>query len=185
LLQVAIRLGRIVQDLRESGSGLVTPIEVERFANGARILFRPKDSSYTSSKDESKAAMEADQAAAAAAATAKKTAPSKGGYSSPEMERRLEEEKKKTLASADDAKEAPSKRKRQKLEGGLEVIVEAQPYRRVRIRRCNMAPDTVVKEESEAVILKALTRGIQTLETDYKLLLLTAVDNMRPRQTQT
>jgi hypothetical protein len=50
--QVALRLGRIVQDLKLSGSGLVTPIEVERYSNGARILFVPKDSTYASSKDE-------------------------------------------------------------------------------------------------------------------------------------
>jgi hypothetical protein len=64
--QVAVRLGRIVQELREPGSGLITPIEVERFSNGARIAFRPKASSYVSSKDEKDSTRALEEAAAAA-----------------------------------------------------------------------------------------------------------------------
>ena len=52
------------------------------------------------------------------------------------------------------------------------MIVETVPYRRVRIKRCLMGPTTVVKEESEAILLKALTRGIVTLENDYRIMMM-------------
>jgi hypothetical protein len=63
------------------------------------------------------------------------------------------------------------KKKSPDFEGGLEIIVDESPYRRVRIRRCNMNAMTIVKEESEALILKQLLRGLQALETDYRILL--------------
>jgi hypothetical protein len=65
----------------------------------------------------------------------------------------------------------PSKVPALPLEGGLEIIVDEQPYRRVRIRRCYMGPQTIVKEESESIILKAIIRGIQALEKDYSKML--------------
>jgi hypothetical protein len=160
--QVAVCLGRIVQQLREPGSGLITPIEVERFANGARIVFRPKETSYVSSKDEKTKARELDDQAAPAATAGKKQTK---GYLSPEQEAKLE-------AQATGAPAPVKSKKPAALEGGLEVIVETSPYRRVRVKRCLMGPATVVKEESEAIILKALTKGIQTLEKDYRVMMM-------------
>jgi hypothetical protein len=52
--QAVARITRAVLTLQEKGSGLVTPIAVERYSNGVRILFRPKDSTYTSYKEEKK-----------------------------------------------------------------------------------------------------------------------------------
>lgn len=61
-------------------------------------------------------------------------------------------------------------RKKQKKEGGLEVIVEmrqALPKEgegmrlRIRGRRCNMDDDTVVKEMSEGVLVKRLREGVK------------------------
>ena len=161
--QTALRLGRIALDLQKPGSGLVTPIEVERFSNGARILFRPKESSYLSSKDEKSAA-----AAAAADSTSAVASPKtiKSGYISPEEEKRLAR-----LAEGAAVAAPPVKAKPPKLEGGLEIIVDERPYRRVRIRRCNMGPQTIVKEESEALVLKRVLQGIQALDNDFRVLL--------------
>ena len=49
--QVVLRMGRIAMDLQKEGSGLITPIEVERFSDGVRLLFRPKPSGYSSSAE--------------------------------------------------------------------------------------------------------------------------------------
>ena len=62
------------------------------------------------------------------------------------------------------------------MEGGLEVIVDSEPYMRVRIRRTNMGPNAVVKEESEAIILKALQRGIRNLEGFYEKMIKEGLD---------
>jgi hypothetical protein len=69
-----------------------------------------------------------------------------------------------------EAKTQPS-RSRLAPEGGLEILLEEQPYARVRVRRCNMGPKTIVKEESEAIIMRALTTGLNQLENDYRVLL--------------
>jgi len=172
--QVALRMGRIVQELQEPSSGLVTPIEVERFANGARILFRPRESGYLSSKEEQAAErLRQEQAAASNSQTKKKSI---SGYMSPEAEA-AEEEAAAAKASLNTVSAAganvKSKKLQNKLEGGLEIIVDSQPYRRVRIKRCNMGPQTVVKEESEALILKALLLGIRSLEREFKASMMT------------
>ena len=52
----------------------------------------------------------------------------------------------------------------------MEVIVD-ENERRVRIRRCNMNFATVVKEESEAILLKAILKTIQTIDNDYRILI--------------
>lgn len=164
--QVAIRLGRIVQELREPGNGLITPVEVERYANGARIIFRPKETSYVSGKDEKSNARALEEQASPAAAAGKKQTK---GYLSPEQEAKLAAQGTSTTTPPT----APVKSKKPApLEGGLDVIVETIPYRRVRVKRCLMGPATVVKEESEAIILKALTKGIQTLENDYRIMMM-------------
>ena len=50
--QLLLSLFKATASLQNPGSGLVTPIEVEKYNNGVRILFRPKISSYSSSKEE-------------------------------------------------------------------------------------------------------------------------------------
>jgi hypothetical protein len=157
-MQIVIRVGRIAKQLVEPGSGLITPIEVERFSNGVRILFRPRASNYLSSKEERKREAEAFQT------KAKK--PSTSGYLSPEMEEKEAGSDAAAIAAAP-TKSSPINA----LEGGLEIIVDSKPYRRVRIKRCNMGPLTIVKEESEGIILKAILRGISSLEKDYSRLL--------------
>ena len=159
-MQIVIKVGRIAKQLLEPKSGLITPIEVQRFANGARILFKPRENGYLSSKEEKLREGAAAEVAAAAAAAA-----SKSRYVSPEMEEKL---------SASVPEKTPSSatpKKKMALEGGLEIIVDSLPYRRVRIRRCNMGPQTIVKEESEALILKALLRGVAAIEKDYSKML--------------
>lgn len=169
-MQIVIKVGRVAKQLLEAGSGLITPIDVERFANGVRIIFKPRESNYVSSKEEKRMLAEADSDAAARIQPT--TARSTGTYTSPEQEAALEKERERAKAVETSAAATPEKSKRKAaLEGGLEVIVDSSPFRRVRIRRCNMGPTTIVKEESEAIILKALTRGISALEKDYKKML--------------
>ena len=69
-------------------------------------------------------------------------------------------------------------RRKQKPDGGMVVIVDSEPYKRVRIRRCNMGPDPVVKEESEAIILKALRQGIKNLEAFYEKMVSEGIDEV-------
>ena len=76
-LQMGIKVGRIAKELQEPGSGLITPIEVERFSNGVRILFRPKARSYLSSKEEKKNAEAEEQTKAV-------NVKARGGYMRPE-----------------------------------------------------------------------------------------------------
>ena len=65
---------------------------------------------------------------------------------------------------------APSKKK-EKPEGGLEVVIDRDPYLRVRVRRCNMGRETIIKEESEALIIKMITTSMRGLDNDYKVLM--------------
>lgn len=181
--QTAIKLGRIAVDLERSGS-LITPIQVERFSNGVRILFRPKQSSYTSSKEDKAMEQDVNEQAGRGMGGKGTSSLSKadeaiiskrpGGYLSPEQEAAAAE-RASQVTSVPPPKSSvtdQSNQKKVKPEGGLEVIVDTSPYNRVRIRRCNMGPDTIVKEESESIVIKALLRGIEVLDNDYKILLL-------------
>jgi hypothetical protein len=152
-MQVVLTVGRIAKQLVDPKSGLITPIEVERFANGVRILFRPKESNYMSFKDEKRLLAESETNAV--------QKPTKSGYISPEQEALMEMKSAGTTPPKSERKAPPP-------EGGLEVIVDTVPYRRVRIRRCNYGKETIVKEESEALILRSLTRGIAGLEKMYR-----------------
>jgi hypothetical protein len=99
----------------------------------------------------------------------------KSGYLSPEDERKLEA----AQASEGQAVQTPpavEPKARQKLEGGIEAVVDSEPYPRVRIRRCGYGPEAVVKEESEALILKALQRGLKRLDEDYAVLMKLPMD---------
>ena len=55
-----------------------------------------------------------------------------------------------------------------KPEGGLEVIVDEYPYPRLRIRRCNIGPETIIKVESESIIIKLIEDNLQRLELDLQ-----------------
>ena len=157
-LQIAIKIGRVVKELQESGK-LITPIEIERYSNGVRVLFRPKEDSYISSKEEKNREAKEKKAEKVATTT-------KSGYISPEEEARSTK-----LANSDGRSLPPKKKIKQELEGGLEFLLDATPYRRVRIRRCNMDPKTIIKEESEAMIIKEVYTGIRGLEKMYEMLM--------------
>ena len=156
---------------------------MERFENGVRILFRPLGSSYSSKSDERNS--EKKEEVMQVKKTASPQVPKIIGYLSPEQEkaeeeraerekvkaRLLEEDKKMTAAAAAVPKKGSSI---VKLEGGLEIIIESLPYRRVRIKRCNMGALTVVKEESEALLIRSILKGLQVLENDYRVALMTS-----------
>lgn len=168
--QATLRLYRIAEELQANGSGLITPIKVERYSDGVKIIFEPKEISYTSRKDElsqrnieEKEKEEKDKESLITSAASKKSK-----YMSPEQEMKEE----KAAASAKQATPSPSPSPKKKraagLEGGIEVVVDTAPYLRVRIKRCNMGPETIVKEESEKIILQKLTRGIVSLDEEYR-----------------
>jgi hypothetical protein len=157
--QAALRVRRIAQELKRK---VVTPVEIEPFSNGVRILFRPTvDTGYKSSKDERKEAQATEEGP---------VGPTKGKrqgvYQSPE-----EEKQEEGKASQRGTPKNVQTKKAQKPEGGLEVFVDSVPYKRIRIKRCNMGSGTIVKVESEAMILREITDGIRVLENDYRLLL--------------
>jgi len=169
VLQTTLKLGRIALDLQQPKSGLITPIQVERFSNGVRILFQPKESGYLSSKEEKLKEIEENE-------NLKKAKARKSGYISPEEE--LKQAAAAAVSTATSVEKSP-KKKVEQLEGGLEVVVDTTPYRRVRIRRCNMGPQTIVKEESEAILIKALLQGIAVLENDYRILLTKDLESLQ------
>jgi hypothetical protein len=145
---------------------LVTPIEVEKYSNGVRILFRPFVSSYLSSKEEKQNLIE--ESSAKDETLPKIVTKRKGGYLSPEDEEKLSKASNQAVSNS---KVLPIKAKAIKPEGGLEIIVDVDPFLRVRIKRCNMGPTTIVKEESEATILKEIDRFLTTAENDYRILI--------------
>jgi len=147
---------------------LVTPIEVIRFRNGCRILFRPKESSYQSSKEERIAKKQKEDTESLSAQILANAPGRRSAYVSPEAEAKLKaaSSTSSTSSSTQRGKERAAKR-----EGGLEVVVEESPYCRVRIKRCEMGPGTVAKEESEAILVKAILREVKVLEEDYKRVL--------------
>lgn len=162
-IPTAVKLGRIAIKLQQPGGGLITPIAVERFTNGLRIIFTPKESNYESSKDEKGKLKEQENEKVTTVNPNNKIRNS--GYLSPEDEEKLANSS-KNIAST-----TPNKKTDKKLEGGLEILIDETPHRRVRIRRCNMGPQTVVKVESEALILKALINGVLQMDNDYRILM--------------
>jgi hypothetical protein len=63
-----------------------------------------------------------------------------------------------------DGNAGPPKPTRPVLEGGLEVCVDEQPCKRVRVRRVAMEEGTVVKAMSEKELLDSLRREIESVE---------------------
>jgi hypothetical protein len=178
---VNAKLGRLAIDIGKPNNefGLITRVKTERFSNGAKLSFQPFASGYTS-KDEEKALEKEKNETIPPPPPPKKT-----GYISPEEE--AQEEARQEAISMDitttprimSATEIAAKRKANQTnskkkskgpsEGGLEVIVESKPWARVRVRRCDMDRDSIPKEESEGIILKALESVIRGLEKDYQI----------------
>jgi hypothetical protein len=173
--------------LQAPGSGVITAITIEKYSNAIRLLFQPKESSYVSYKEEKLATMESTDIATSKSSTAPVVPTRPTGYISPEMEAKLEKQaaeaallaqqkelgiisKSATTTTSQDLLNK-QKQAKMKLEGGLEFLVDDSPYKRLRIRRCNMGPRTIVKEESEALIIKNVMSSIQTLEADYRIML--------------
>ena len=153
--------------ISSSSTGLVTPIKVEKCTGGLRVLFVPTISEYVSTREE-KAELKRIEEVKQLLST-QGNPKRKGGYLSPEEEASIAQQGSLTKG----ATVVPPKKKAAavSLEGGLEIIVESTPYARVRVRRCNMGPKTVVKEESEAFLLKTIRSGVLALDNDYRILL--------------
>lgn len=86
-------------------------------------------------------------------------------YKSREEERAMERDRKTpTTSQSSSGTEQVVSRRKAKKEGGVEVLVEktTKGELRVRVRRCNMGDDTVLKELSEEAILKRLEEGINS-----------------------
>jgi hypothetical protein len=155
--QALISVTRSLSRLCEAGAGLVTPVDIQKYSNGLRLLFKPRKDNFPSSWGDYDA--EPPEVP---------TVTAKTGYVSPETEARLTKSKTK-LTTEESEKKVPAAA----LEGGLEIFFDEVPYRRVRIRRCSMGPKTVIKEESESFLIKSITNIIQVLENDYRILLST------------
>jgi len=67
----------------------------------------------------------------------------------------------KDKADADDGWEKDKKNNKKKKEGGVEILLEADPLLRVKVVRCNMSEDTIVKEMSEETIIERLKKDIK------------------------
>lgn len=158
--QLALKLQKIGEQFAQPGSaGLITPIKIKKFQNGLRIEFLPKIDTYKSAREEKRL-----ETLKSSAVIQQAISKGKSSYISPEQELIIESTENPIEPKQDDSKKVPS------YEGGLEVLVDSIS-RRVRIRRCNMAPQTIVKEESEATLLKAILKVIQITENDYKIML--------------
>eukprot|EP01038_Epipyxis_sp_PR26KG_P013061 gene13061-17504_t len=164
---------RIASSFLTPGNGLITPIKIENFNNGVRISFLPFVSNYVSSKEEKQLSAKEEEEKLSAQLLITKSTKSK--YISPEMELRNEKIASQAMSNKIETKVKISPIK---LEGGLEIIVENEPYLRVRIKRCNMGPQTIVKEESEKLILKKIVDGIKVLDNDYKILMTSDLDKI-------
>lgn len=154
--QAVARLNRAISKLASPGSGLVTPIELSKYSNGLRIVFVPNISTYESSKDE-KDKLKIDEKLSQSEVKKPKYIPP-------------EKDKNPFDTDEDSLKTIKSKSKPKMLEGGIEVYIDDVPVPRIRIRRCNMGPETIVKEESENIIVKSIVNSIKVLENDIKIL---------------
>eukprot|EP01040_Poterioochromonas_malhamensis_P009700 gene9700-10537_t len=145
---------------------LVTPIEVIKTYYGLQIRFKPPTSKY----DDASSFKQLRQQERQRNDTSN---PNKSKYVSPEEERRLEllakqkeEEEKGGGRPLEDRKNG----KKVAYDGGLDIIVESEPYYRIRIKRCLIQKSTVIKEESERIIVHEIKRLLTRLENDYRIL---------------
>ncbi len=182
---VKAKIGRLALDLAlaENVYGLITRVKTEKYSNGAKLLFQPMstlaswndDDDNNDDENESKKIKDKEQ---------KEKDTTKSGYISPEEEAKLEAISIDTTPRIMSASEMAAKRKanavanknikgkaKKSSDGGLELLVDDIPYPRVRVRRVAMDRDTIPKEESEGIILKAVTTVVRSLENDYRTLL--------------
>ncbi len=173
--QAALLLKGLVRALQEGSKQLVTPIQIEEYSNAVKIIFKPLVSSYVSAKEEREQAVEkAKSQPAISSSTANMIKPKRqGGYLSPEQEKGLQTPPvvAEQQMTAKTKKNVQTKRKNEEPEGGLEVVLEEQPYLRLRVRRTKIGPKTVVKEESEKFILSLIEKSWISLENDMKIML--------------
>jgi hypothetical protein len=129
---------------------LVTPVAAARFANGVQLAFKPVASRSAASFRQDKSAVK-EHSKKDASPRRDAAAGKEGGGQ----------------GDSASTKEIPERSAgRGALEGGLEILVEERPYPRVRVRRCLMGKQTVVKEESERVLLRAVERCVVLLELE-------------------
>ena len=133
------------------------------------FLAQPREDTYKTAKEEKR--LEKIRANALVQKTLSDASKKRGGYVAPEMDEEIISDKKIGRdVGGNDEDENNKKKRLSKGEGGLEVIVDVQE-KRVRIRRCNMNASTVVKEESEAILLRAILKNIEVIENDYRILM--------------
>ncbi len=88
-------------------------------------------------------------------------------YKSKDEEKRVESQRSDSSYTSNKPQQQPVSSKRQRREGGVEILVEqtvdvnGKFDLRVRARRCNMDDNTVVKELSEETILKQLSKAVE------------------------
>jgi hypothetical protein len=199
-----IWLQQLSRRLQSKKVKLITPINIETYSNALRIVFKPVQSEYQSSKEEKflqrltveqqQQEEEEQQKKAATAAVAVQTTMKQkssfqkraSGYLPPELEQSEivmfdNDSSKMTNNESNSGSNTPQqqqqqqastsqKKKKDPLEGGLDIILESSPYPRIRIRRCLLGPGTIIKEESEKVILELVEQAIDVWENDYRLL---------------
>ena len=183
---VKAKIGRLALDLasNENVYGLITRVTIEKYSNGAKLLFQPM--STTPSWEEEKEEEKKKDEKSSFSSSSSSLSQGKSGYISPEEEAKLEamsmttdtsprimsasEMAAKRRANAAANKNIKGKAKKSN-DGGLEILVDDVPYPRVRVRRVAMNRDSIPKEESESIILQAVITVVRALEKDYRTLL--------------
>jgi hypothetical protein len=156
--QALARLKIIIDSLKKPDSGLITPIEIEEYQNGYRILFIPREDRYESSIDEKKRQQQQKK-------DEEWKVKQGSQYVRPELD---DEYKKNNIKKVETVPMKP--KKKEYVEGGLEIIVDNQPCPRVRIRRCNYGSKAVLKIESEDIIIRKVVQQITSLDNDYMIM---------------
>lgn len=136
-----------------TAKSLITPVQVEVCENGLRVLFNPaRGGAYRSSKETKREGARRGEE----------------GVKKPHLSSDSESQTSLAQGEPTSAGTRPGMTGKNAQEGGLEVLVEADPYPRVRVRRCAYGPGAVVKEESEVLLLQALQRALTLLEMEHK-----------------
>eukprot|EP01039_Chlorochromonas_danica_P005950 gene5948-6552_t len=170
---------RFGQELESRKKDLTTPIDIQPLSDTIlRIVFKPLLSDYQSAREEKEKEqeVEVEKLKEKEEKLKKKTVQGQraSGYIPPEYDQKtntLKQDNVKTEAAKETEKKEKDKKKREEEpQGGLDILVESLPYPRIRVRRCNMGPRTIVKEESEKRILSSLEKDWIALENDARIL---------------
>jgi len=92
--------------------------------------------------------------------------PTKSTFVSFKEEKAMEKAREK--GDEDDKMKIKGKATGKDMEGGLEFVVEDSPSPRIRVKRCNMAEGTVVKETSEGIILASIDKDLKAWASENK-----------------